>query len=174
VSQIDQWQEVIGRRQREVWPKAAKAAVDCGGVLVGGTAVAVHLRHRISEDIDILAPNPVETSGVKALLESEANESFSMIGLNPHEDLSGLCGAESASCPQVTVGVSFLDDVHTRNAAYPQWPASNGVPTDHSADISDAAPDLSQRILEFLFNRAVDGLVGEQLVEPEAELAPMG
>lgn len=85
MSQIDQWQEVIGRRQREVWPKAAKAAVACGGVLVGGTAVAVHLRHRISEDIDILAPSPVDASEVRTLLESEADESFTMIGLSAHE-----------------------------------------------------------------------------------------
>ena len=85
MSQVDQWQEVIGRRQREVWPKAAKAAVACGGVLVGGTAATIHLRHRISEDIDILAPSPIDATGVRSLLESEAGESFTMIGLSAHE-----------------------------------------------------------------------------------------
>lgn len=83
--QIDDWHEVIGRRQRAVWPTAAKAAVACGGVLVGGTAITVHLRHRISEDIDILAPGPVDATGVRALLESEAQESFTVIGLSVHE-----------------------------------------------------------------------------------------
>lgn len=46
MSQIDDWREVIGQRQRAVWPKAAVAAAYCRGVLVGGTAVAIHLKHR--------------------------------------------------------------------------------------------------------------------------------
>lgn len=85
MSQIDEWREVIGQRQRAVWPKAAAAAADCGGVLVGGTAVAIHLRHRFSEDIDILAPGPFDTVGVRSQLEERADESFTMIGLSSHE-----------------------------------------------------------------------------------------
>ena len=85
MSQIDDWQEVIGKSQRAVWPKAAKAAVACQGMLVGGTAVAVHLRHRISEDIDILAPHPLDAASVRSLLESQAEESFTMVGLSRHE-----------------------------------------------------------------------------------------
>ena len=85
MNQIDQWQEVIGHHQRTVWPKAAKAAIACQGVLVGGTAVTVHLKHRISEDIDILAPSPLDATGVRSLLESEAEVSFAVIGLSSHE-----------------------------------------------------------------------------------------
>lgn len=85
MSQIDDWQEVIGDRQRTVWPRAAKAAAACRGTLVGGTAVTVHLRHRISEDIDILAPSPLDTASVRLLMEDEAEESFTMVGLSPHE-----------------------------------------------------------------------------------------
>ncbi len=85
MGQIDDWQEVIGDRQRAVWPKAAAAAADCSGVLVGGTAVAIHLRHRVSEDIDVLAPGPLDTAAVGSLLEEQADESFTMIGLSPHE-----------------------------------------------------------------------------------------
>ena len=85
MGQIDDWREVIGHRQRAVWPKAAAAAADCGGVLVGGTAVAIHLMHRISEDIDILAPGRFDTVSARSLLEEQADESFTMIGLSPHE-----------------------------------------------------------------------------------------
>ena len=85
MSQIDDWQDVIGDRQRAVWPKAARAAAACRGVLVGGTAVAIHLRHRVSEDIDILAFTPFDTAAVKSLIEQEAEESFAVIGLSSHE-----------------------------------------------------------------------------------------
>ncbi len=85
MNQIDEWREVIGHRQRAVWPKAAAAAAECGGVLVGGTAVAIHLRHRLSEDIDILAPGPFDAAGARSQLEEQADESFTMIGLNSHE-----------------------------------------------------------------------------------------
>ena len=85
MNQIDDWKDVIGDRQRTVWPKAAKAAVACRGMLVGGTAVTVHLRHRVSEDIDILAPSRIDAAGVRLLLEGEAEESFTMIGFSSHE-----------------------------------------------------------------------------------------
>ena len=85
MSRLDDWREVIGDRQRAVWPRAAKAAAACRGMLVGGTAVAVHLRHRVSEDIDILAPGPIDTASVKSLIEAEAEESFTVIGLSSHE-----------------------------------------------------------------------------------------
>ncbi len=85
MSQIDHWQEVLGESQRAVWPKAARAALACRGVLVGGTAVAIYLRHRNSGDIDILAPDPLDTAAVRSLMAEEAEDSFTMIGHSPHE-----------------------------------------------------------------------------------------
>ena len=85
MSPIDDWHEVIGHRQRMVWRRAARAAAACQGVLVGGTAVAIHLRHRISEDIDILAPSPLDVAKARSLLEAGAEESFTMVGLSAHE-----------------------------------------------------------------------------------------
>ena len=83
--EIDDWHEVIGDRQRAVWPKAARAAVASRGMLVGGTAVTIHLKHRVSEDLDVLAHSPLDTAGVRSLLEAEADTSFLMIGLSAHE-----------------------------------------------------------------------------------------
>ena len=85
MSPIDDWHEVIGHRQRMVWRRAARAAAACQGVLVGGTAVAIHLRHRISEDIDILAPSPLDVAEARSLLEAGAEETFTMVGLSAHE-----------------------------------------------------------------------------------------
>lgn len=38
---------------RPVLPKVAEVTSDLGGVLVGGTALAIHLQHRVSFDIDV-------------------------------------------------------------------------------------------------------------------------
>ena len=85
MGQVDEWHPVIGDRQRAVWPTAARAAVACLGTLVGGTAVTVHLKHRISEDIDILAPGPFDIAETRSLLEEGAQESFAIVDMSTHE-----------------------------------------------------------------------------------------
>ena len=51
---IDDYADVLGEPQRRVWGRIAQIARRRGGVLMGGTAAALHLRHRISDDIDIM------------------------------------------------------------------------------------------------------------------------
>ncbi|MCW5557579.1 MAG: nucleotidyl transferase AbiEii/AbiGii toxin family protein, partial [Verrucomicrobiae bacterium] len=43
-----------------------------GFVLIGGTALALRLAHRISEDLDLIHPGPRLPRGSLALLTSEA------------------------------------------------------------------------------------------------------
>lgn len=54
MSEIDAWADVLPARLRQVWPHVAECANSVGGVLMGGTAVAIHLRHRVSEDLDVV------------------------------------------------------------------------------------------------------------------------
>ncbi len=54
MSEIDAWADVLPERLRRVWPYVADCAGRIGGVLMGGTAVAIHLRHRVSEDLDVV------------------------------------------------------------------------------------------------------------------------
>ena len=51
---IDGYADVLAEPQRRIWDKIASIAHRCGGVLMDGTAVAVHLRHRLSEGLDIM------------------------------------------------------------------------------------------------------------------------
>ena len=44
VADIDAWEEVLDARLRAAWPKAGRIASRTGGVLTGGTAIAIHLR----------------------------------------------------------------------------------------------------------------------------------
>ena len=55
VAEIDGWKDVLADAQRRVWPKVAEAVAGTGGVLMGGTAVAIHLRHRTSVDLDVMS-----------------------------------------------------------------------------------------------------------------------
>ena len=54
MADIDRYADVLGEPQRRAWARVAQIARRRGGVLMGGTAVAVHLRHRFSDDLDIM------------------------------------------------------------------------------------------------------------------------
>ena len=58
MADIDGYADVLGEAQRRAWEKVAQIAHSRGGVLMGGTAVAVHLRHRFSADLDIMTLQP--------------------------------------------------------------------------------------------------------------------
>lgn len=63
MNELDELADVLPASLRSVWPHVADCANRVGGVLMGGTAVAVHLRHRVSEDLDIIT---LETFSGKA------------------------------------------------------------------------------------------------------------
>ena len=50
---VDGFADVLDERRRAVWDTVAAAALRCGGCLMGGTALALHMRHRSSMDFDI-------------------------------------------------------------------------------------------------------------------------
>ena len=161
MSQIDDWQDVIGDRQRAVWPKAAKAAAACQGVLVGGTAVTVHLRHRISEDIDILAPSPLDTATVRSLVEDEAEESFTMIGLSPHE-IHALVNGVSVHVFEDPNAESRTGDV----AVLQEGPTIDGMPVASLQDLLALKLDLIRwrsTLRDLIDLAAIDKLSGHRL-----------
>ena len=55
MADLDAYTDVLGSDVRAVWPILAKAVKNIRGSLVGGTALAMHLRHRISYDLDYMA-----------------------------------------------------------------------------------------------------------------------
>ncbi|WP_022721344.1 nucleotidyl transferase AbiEii/AbiGii toxin family protein [Rhodopseudomonas sp. B29] len=59
--------DILPPAQRQVWPELA-AAVQMRFVLYGGTAVALHLGHRISVDFDFFASNPLDKPALAARL----------------------------------------------------------------------------------------------------------
>ena len=68
---IDHWSDVLDAPTRACWPIVAAAAPDAG-VLMGGTALAMHLGHRRSRDLDVFVAEPFSPDSVLTRLRAEA------------------------------------------------------------------------------------------------------
>ena len=60
---IDVWSDVLDDVTRACWPKIASASPR-SGVLMGGTALAMHLKHRRSRDLDVFVHEPFDPDAV--------------------------------------------------------------------------------------------------------------
>ncbi len=91
--------DVLPLAQKEIWPQLAPAP-DLSFVLYGGTAVALHLGHRVSVDFDFFKAEPLEKARI------EANFQFARNAQTIQEDENTL--VLSASMPSGPVKVSFF------------------------------------------------------------------
>ena len=66
---LDGYSDLFAQELRDLWPLASEIAGSTNGRLMGGTALALHLRHRTSTDIDIMTLEPFDGRDVKALAE---------------------------------------------------------------------------------------------------------
>ena len=57
MADLDAYADVLGPGILSVWPKLTSAVENMRGALVGGTALAMHLRHRQSFDLDFMTYN---------------------------------------------------------------------------------------------------------------------
>jgi hypothetical protein len=97
--QFDPRIEILPAAQKEIWLQLAPAP-DLSFVLYGGTAVALHLGHRVSIDFDFFKAEPLE----KTLIE--ASFPFVRNALTIQEDKNTL--VMSVSMPSGPVKVSFF------------------------------------------------------------------
>ena len=72
MSGIEDYGDVLPDNLRRVWAHVADCARRVGGVLMGGTAVAMHLRHRMSEDLDVMTLRSFSGSAIHKRLELAA------------------------------------------------------------------------------------------------------
>ncbi|WP_423919683.1 nucleotidyl transferase AbiEii/AbiGii toxin family protein [Candidatus Poriferisodalis sp.] len=78
MSSLDDLAEVLPESLRRLWPLAAQCAEQTDGVLMGGTAVAIHLQHRVSEDLDVMTLRAFSGKSIERHLR-EAAESVETI-----------------------------------------------------------------------------------------------
>ncbi len=90
----------------EVWPKVAGVVAEIEGVLVGGTALAWHLRHRPSFDLDILATTEFDESQAAEGLSAVA-DTFEQLTKAPNRLAARIDGVTvqiwKSSAPQTAV-----------------------------------------------------------------------
>ena len=68
---LEQWSDVVDEATRACWPLVASAA-PATSVLMGGTALAIHLRHRRSRDLDLFVHEPFDPESVLQELRRDA------------------------------------------------------------------------------------------------------
>ena len=68
---LDELSDVLPPSLRRVWPHVAECARRVGGVLMGGTAVAIHLRHRVSDDLDVMTLRKFSGTALEKRLRAE-------------------------------------------------------------------------------------------------------
>lgn len=71
---IDDWSDFLPDQMRKVWPLLAHATSRIRGSLVGGTALAIHLRHRVSYDLDYMAMQKFSGAHLARSLEKQATD----------------------------------------------------------------------------------------------------
>ena len=72
MADLDAYTDVVGPDARAVWPLLAEAVSNIRGALVGGTALAMHLRHRVSYDLDYMTYKSFSGEHVYRRLRSAA------------------------------------------------------------------------------------------------------
>ena len=70
--EVDAWADVLDPKMRTVWPILASAVKNIRGSLVGGTAMSIHLRHRMSYDLDFMTYQSFSGEHLFAKLRSAA------------------------------------------------------------------------------------------------------
>ena len=68
---LDELSDVLAPGLRHVWPHVAECGRRVGGVLMGGTAVAIHLRHRVSDDLDVMTLQKFSGRALEKRLRAE-------------------------------------------------------------------------------------------------------
>src|SRR3954447_15450553 len=69
---LDARTDSLPKAQQEIWPLLAPAP-DLSFVLYGGTAVALHLGHRVSIDFDFFKAEPLEKARIEASFQFVRN-----------------------------------------------------------------------------------------------------
>jgi len=74
LSELDDWSDHLSEEMRAVWPMLAKVVRGLDGSLVGGTALAIHLRHRVSFDLDFMTLRPFSGRRISGALAKQTED----------------------------------------------------------------------------------------------------
>ena len=72
MAEIDAWADVLSAEMRSVWPILQRVTDPLEGCLMGGTALTIHLRHRVSFDLGYMTADGFSGDHLARMFEKAA------------------------------------------------------------------------------------------------------
>ena len=139
---IDDWADILSPELRAAWPKVAGAVADIDCALMGGTGVAMILRHRHSEDLDMVTLEPFDHDRVAARLLAAADVAAYRSDVRENMVTVGLDGVQ----------VQVFRDIRRVTRRGEMRVVSEGMTVDGLR--VGSAPDLMAMKLDAVLNRS--------------------
>lgn len=139
VSLLDECSGLFAPELVDLWPLAAVLARATSGRLMGGTALALHLRHRASEDIDVMTFKDFSGVHMRRRMRTYLDEAFPSGHQYEQDVLTSEQGGYYAMIGDVRVDVFRARPTEGRLASQMKWldrpVVVEGVPVGSVPDI---------------------------------------
>lgn len=170
MSLLDDCNDLFADELRELWPLAAVLARKTSGRLMGGTALALHLKHRASEDIDVMTFKDFSGVSMGRRMRRHLDEAFPDGHAYVPDVLTEEQGGYYAMIGGVKVDVFCAKPTEGRLASQMKWlqPATvvDGVPVGSVADILATKLDVIMyrpKLRDYIDLAAIDRMSGYSL-----------
>ncbi len=121
MSLLDDCSHLLAGELRGLWPLAAVLARKTSGRLMGGTALALHLQHRASEDIDIMTLKGFSGAAMRRRMGKHMDEAYPDGHRYDHEVLTSEQGGYFAMIGGIKVDVFQAKPTEGRLASQMKW-----------------------------------------------------
>lgn len=170
VPQLDHCAHLFARDLLDLWPLAAVLARRTSGRLMGGTALALHLRHRASEDIDVMTLKDFSGVSVRQRMGRYLDEAFPGGHRYEQDVLTAEQGGYYAMIGGIKVDVFQAKPTEDRLAPQMKWldepTIVEGVPVGSVADIFAAKLDVIMyrpKLRDYIDIASIDRMSGYTL-----------
>lgn len=170
MSLLDGCAHLLARELRDLWPLAAVLARKTSGRLMGGTALALHLRHRASEDIDVMTFKDFSGTAMRRRMSTYLKEAFPDGHSYRQEVLTDEQGGYYAIIGDIKVDVFQAKPTEGRLASQMKWMEQpiivDGVPVGTVPDILATKLDVIMyrpKLRDYIDLAAIDRMTGYSL-----------
>lgn len=170
MSLLDDCERLFAPELRDLWPLAAVLARKTSGRLMGGTALALHLGHRSSEDIDVMTFKDFSGVSMRRRMTKHLDEAFPSGHRYVPDVLTSEQGGYFAMIGGVKVDVFCARPTEGRLASQMKWlePPTmvDGVPVGSVPDILAAKLDVIMhrpRLRDYIDLASIDRMSGYSL-----------
>ena len=121
MSLLEDCEHLFASELLDLWPLAAVLARQTSGRLMGGTALALHLRHRSSEDIDVMTFRDFSGVSIRRRMSKHLDEAFPSGHRYSADVLTSEQGGYFAMIGGVKIDVFLARPTEGRLASQMKW-----------------------------------------------------